>query len=298
MPTKRKTFEHSIRARVLGERMRELRDRRGLTLKYVAGHLGVEFSTLARYERAEWPFREEYVAALLNMYGVYDEDERAELVDLARGVWRVNHWERDFKTKESVTPFVDYTWLESRATEINCFGTMYVPDLLQTDTYADALVASGTKPLLPKHDLGLVTHRLRDRQQAFSSNDGVRLHTIIEESVLHRPIGGIGVLGDQILHLDKLSRRSDDKISIQVLPTRAGGHPGLDGCFTLLSTADFPPVTYVPHLAGRFFIEAAHAEYYARTYEQLREAALNVPESAALIAELAQALTGSAGIGT
>ncbi|WP_281901096.1 helix-turn-helix domain-containing protein [Phytohabitans aurantiacus] len=274
--------------------MRELRDQRGLTLKFVAAHLGVEFSTLARYERAEWPFREEYVAALLNMYGVYDEDERVELVDLARGVWRVNHWDRDFKTKESVTPFVDYTWLETRATEVNCFGTMYVPDLLQTDAYADALVASGTKPLLPQHDLGLVTHRLRDRQQAFFSNDGLRLHTIIEESVLHRPIGGVGVLGDQILYLDKLTRRSDDKITIQVLPTRAGGHPGLDGCFTLLAMADFPPVAYVSHLAGRFFIEAAHAEYYARTYEQLREAAHNVPESAALVAELAQALTGVA----
>jgi hypothetical protein len=53
MPTKRSEFVQTIRAQFLGQRMRKLRDDRGLTLKYVAGYLGVEFSTLARYERAE-----------------------------------------------------------------------------------------------------------------------------------------------------------------------------------------------------------------------------------------------------
>jgi ribosome-binding protein aMBF1 (putative translation factor) len=79
VPTKREQFQHSIRARYLGERMRSLREERGLTLKYIAAFLGVEFSTLARYERAEWPFRADHVTALLDVYGVYGERQREEL---------------------------------------------------------------------------------------------------------------------------------------------------------------------------------------------------------------------------
>jgi predicted transcriptional regulator len=42
LPTKREQFVQTIRAQWLGQRMRELRDERGLTLKYVAAYLGVE----------------------------------------------------------------------------------------------------------------------------------------------------------------------------------------------------------------------------------------------------------------
>jgi transcriptional regulator with XRE-family HTH domain len=97
MPTKREQFVQTIRAQWLGQRMRELREERGLTLKYIAAYLGVEFSTLARYERAEWPFRRDHVVALLDVYGVYDERERAQLVQLAQDAWRVNRWDDDFE---------------------------------------------------------------------------------------------------------------------------------------------------------------------------------------------------------
>jgi transcriptional regulator with XRE-family HTH domain len=70
--------------------MRSLREGRGLTLKYIASYLGVEFSTLARYERAEWPFRRDHVIALLDVYGVYDEPARAELIELAANAWKIN----------------------------------------------------------------------------------------------------------------------------------------------------------------------------------------------------------------
>src|ERR671916_3324072 len=95
MPTKREQFVQTIRAQWLGQRMRELREERGLTLKYIAAYLGVEFSTLARYERAEWPFRRDHVLALLDVYHVYDEGERQKLVTLAQEAWRVNQWELD-----------------------------------------------------------------------------------------------------------------------------------------------------------------------------------------------------------
>src|ERR687895_1729616 len=140
MPTKREQFVQTIRAQWLGQRMRELREERGLTLKYIAAYLGVEFSTLARYERAEWPFRRDHVVALLDVYGVYDERERAQLVQLAQDAWRVNRWDDDFEGTVYDQTFVDYPWLESRSEEICTYSTMVFPGLVQTRDYAEAVI--------------------------------------------------------------------------------------------------------------------------------------------------------------
>src|SRR5918998_6531310 len=128
MPTKREQFVQTIRAQWLGQRMRKLREERGLTLKYIAEYVGVEFSTLARYERAEWPFRRDHVSALLDVYGIYEESERDELVNLARNAWRLGQWELD-GVKDSSTagfndrPVIDHWWLQSRAYELCVYAT-------------------------------------------------------------------------------------------------------------------------------------------------------------------------------
>src|SRR5918998_1307218 len=115
MPTKREQFVQTIRAQWLGQRMRELREERGLTLKYIAAYLGVEFSTLARYERAQ-------------------------RVQLAQDAWRVNRWDDDFEGTVYDQTFVDYPWLESRSEEICTYSTLVLPGLLQTRDYAEAVI--------------------------------------------------------------------------------------------------------------------------------------------------------------
>jgi hypothetical protein len=45
MPADRRQFLQTVRAQYLGARMRQLREDRGLTLKYIAAYLGVEFSS-------------------------------------------------------------------------------------------------------------------------------------------------------------------------------------------------------------------------------------------------------------
>jgi transcriptional regulator with XRE-family HTH domain len=113
MPTKRETFTPTLRAQYLGQQMRVLRDDRGLTLKYVAGFLGVEFSTLARYERAEWPFRKDHVVALLDVYGVYAEGNRQELTALATNAWRIDHWDHDGAVStDGDRPYIGEDWLD------------------------------------------------------------------------------------------------------------------------------------------------------------------------------------------
>jgi len=290
MPTKREQFVQTIRAQWLGQRMRELREERGLTLKYIAAYLGVEFSTLARYERAEWPFRRDHVIALLDVYGVYDERERAQLVQLAQDAWRVNRWDDDFEGTVYDQTFVDYPWLESRSEEICTYSTMVFPGLVQTRDYAEAVIryVEGAQANQQKIDRWV---RLRmERQLILDEKPPKRLAALVEESVLHRPIGGRLVLRAQLEHLARVVERPH--VEVRVVPTRMGLHGGLNGAFTLFKMQrPYPEVAYVEQLGGRLFMEASRAHRYSKAYDALREVALSAAESMALIATLAEELS-------
>ncbi|BCB86988.1 helix-turn-helix domain-containing protein [Phytohabitans suffuscus] len=271
--------------------MRQLREERGLTLKYIAAYLGVEFSTLARYERAEWPFRREHVIALLDVYGVYDDPTRALLVDLSQNAWRVNQWTPDAAPYHDQGSsggggmVIDDWWLMQRAEELYMYANLLVPELVQSRDYAAAIIARGVQqqPLVDK-----LVRQLVEWQQVLEVDrkPATRLEIRIEEPVLHRPVGGRLVLAQQLQHLSQLVERPH--ISVRVVPTRVGWHPGMDGAFTLCKMQrPYPPVALVHHLDGRLTIEADAAKRYEHAFDKINEVALSPTESAALIATLA-----------
>jgi transcriptional regulator with XRE-family HTH domain len=292
MPTKRVEFDQTIRAQFLGVRMRKLRDDRGLTLKYVASYLGVEFSTLARYERAEWPFRRDHVAGLLDMYAIYDEREREELVALAANAGRANHWYRNGVEPEAkLGPMPDRWWIHDRAQEIYVYSPTVLPEWVQTAAYLDEVLARVRphKPLSPNegskraHDIAL-------RARALTSSGDVRLHMVVDERVLRRPIAGRAALKAQLEHLVTLVRNHPN-IDIRVVPERVSAHPGLLGGFTLYRMPQpYPEVVFVDHLGGALLIEAG-AEEYSKAFNALAtEVADGDTESIALINEIKEEL--------
>jgi transcriptional regulator with XRE-family HTH domain len=266
--------------------MRELRDDRGLTLKYVSSYLGVEFSTLARYERAEWPFRRDHVVALLDVYGIHDETERTRLVQLAHDAWRINQWEQDLHGTVHDTTFVDYPWLETRANEIRAYNTMTVPGLLQTPGYAEALIRAyeGGTDTTDTKVRKWVNLRM-NRQRILNAKDGPQLSVILDEAVLHRRVGDPTVMREQLTHLRDATRRP--RTEIRILPATVGIHPGLHGTFFVFRMpAPYPAVSYVEHLGGRLFMEATRAEIHDDTHTRLWNTALPETETTKMIEEL------------
>jgi transcriptional regulator with XRE-family HTH domain len=293
VPTKREQFEQSLRARWLGERMRDLREERGLTLKYIAAYIGVEFSTLARYERAEWPFRQDHVVALLDAYAVHDETARERLIQLAKDAWRVNRWEPDFQSAIDDPDFVDCLWLESRSEQICSYATMVVPPLLCTPAYARALFHAhhGYDVAGFKVDKWLAL--LAERQKVVGQGGPLRrLDVFVEEQVLHRPVGGTGVLREQLAHLVQCTGRTDLPVEVRVVPATTATHPGYFGAFTLFRMpVPYPPVAYVEHLGGRLYIESAGADQYSQSFDALLSLALPVAESVQMIDQIVSQLS-------
>ncbi|MFC0527213.1 helix-turn-helix domain-containing protein [Phytohabitans kaempferiae] len=287
MPTKREHFHYSVRAQFLGERMRMMREDRGLTLKYIASYLGVEFSTLARYERAEWPFRADHVAALLDVYGVFEEREREELVALARNAWRVCHWQvagvKDVGSAGiNELPVIDPWWIQSRAEEVCVYAPVLVPPLVQSRDYAEALLRF-TDPHLPVTMADQKVRRLLERQMVLDAKPPVRLTVILDESMLSRRLGGAAVSVAQWEHLTRVVE-SRPHVMILVLPTVAAMHAGMEGGFTVCRMrAPFPPVALLDQLTGNAVLEAEAAHRYDTAFDKLKDAALSRSESMALI---------------
>ncbi|MET8200765.1 helix-turn-helix domain-containing protein [Micromonospora taraxaci] len=290
MVANREPFVRTLRAQWLGQQMRELREKRGLTLKYVAQYLERDFSSLARYERAEWPFRRDLVIALLDLYGVYDEGERERMIQLAQDAWRVDRWDSSFDKTIYDASFIDFPWLESRAEQVCTYASLLIPGLLQTRDYAEAVIRNAEPSSASEVEIRRWVQLRIDRQRLLDGPSSTRLAVIIEESALRRPVMSRSVMAAQLSHLARSTARPT--IEIRVVPLTLGLHAGLDGTFWLFKMpAPYPDVAHAETLGGRLFLESGRALRYVRAYDRLREAALSVSESAKLITALAEELS-------
>ncbi len=64
------------------------------------------------------------------------------------------------------------------------------------------------------------------------AQEPLSLHVVLDEAVLHRPVGGSRVMVGQLCRL--LDDGQRDNIDIRVLPFHVGAHPAVAGAFVLL----------------------------------------------------------------
>jgi hypothetical protein len=100
-------------------------------------------ATVSRFESGEYPIRRPDLMALLDLYGVSERRKRDGLLRLSEDVWQKGWW--DGYKPDVECQFVDYMWLESRATAIRAFDCVVLPGLLQTREYAEAVITAADR---------------------------------------------------------------------------------------------------------------------------------------------------------
>ena len=134
-----------------------------------------------------------------------------------------------------------YVELEATATMIRAYQGQLVPGLLQTEEYARALFRINPDRFTAEMIDEMVAARLA-RQVLLAAPHGRMYWFVLDEAILHRPVGGHEVMRAQLAHL--LDFADQPNVVIQVVPFDAGEYPGLDGSLTILSFADGPDVAY------------------------------------------------------
>lgn len=251
---------------MLGARLRRLREAAEITRAEAGFAIRSSESKISRIELGRVSFKARDVADLLTMYGVTDPERRETFLEMVNRSNEPGWWHR---YNDLVADwFQDYLGLEESASRILTWEQQYVPGLLQTEDYAKAITAHGWSPLTSQDVQRQVAVRMRRQALLFRPNPP-KLWAVIDESVLHRPIGGRGVLLAQIEHLVDLSKRPN--ITLQVVPYQFSGYAA-EGSFTTLRFAEpeLPDVVYLEHLSGALYLDKrSDTELYSRVFDRL-----------------------------
>lgn len=231
--------------------LKRLRSQADLTQRQVATDLDWSPSKIIRIENGSVAVGVTDLRALLDRYGVHDQQFVDEMVSMAKGSKRQPYSEyREIFTPEAIK-FFGY---EASASVIRQFEPLVMPGILQTEEYTRAVLALHE---IPENKTDLYVASRRERQESLDREDPPKFFFIIDESVLLRSIGGRAVMQRQLQHVLRLNNHPS--LTIQVLPFTLGVHPGLRGPFVLLEfpNVDDPDVLYLENRVGgdRTFID-------------------------------------------
>ncbi|NJC70633.1 helix-turn-helix domain-containing protein [Planosporangium thailandense] len=251
---------------VLGAQLRRLRERAEISRADAGYGIRGSESKISRLELGRVSLKERDVADLLTMYGVSDENERTTYLDMVKRSNEPGWWHRF----SDLMPdwLQDYVGLEEDASRILTYELQFVPGLMQTEDYARAVASHGRPELAGKDVDRRVDLRVR-RQKVLARPGAPRLWAVIDESVLHRPIGGRDVMLAQLEHLLEVTKQPH--VTLQVVPYRMSGYAA-EGPFSLLRFAapELPDLVYIEHLAGALYLDKpTEVEIYSRVFDRL-----------------------------
>ncbi len=234
---------------LLGAQLRRLRESRGISATEAARAIRGSESKISRIELGRNSVREIDVADLLDLYGITDAGERERLLNIASQANQHGWWHHYL----DVLPawFQAYLGLEESARCIRSFDVQFVPGLLQTEEYSQAVLELGS---YSRESTERMVHVRQERQRRFAAG-GLRLSAVIDESALRRPVGSAGVMRGQLRHLLDIADRPG--LTIRVTPVRTGASYAAPGSFSILSfaAADLPDIVYVEQLTSALYLD-------------------------------------------
>jgi len=277
----------TLRQRELGIRLRELRNRSGLTVEDVAEKLLCSATKISRLETGARRPSLRDVRDLCSLYDV-DESASADFMKLAREAREQGWW-----TQYDDLKLDPYIGLEQVAKSITTYTMYYIPALLQTEEYARAIITGIAQKISSEILQQRVEARLR-RQQLLYDDNRPRYRVLLDEAVLHRTVGGPTVMAAQLEKVLQTERQG--QVTIQVIPFSIGAHASADVHFVLLEFAeesDLSPVVFIEGLRTNQYLERKDdITRYREAIELLRDSALSPRDSIQLVDEFRKTYLG------
>ncbi|MFR9752778.1 helix-turn-helix domain-containing protein [Nocardia sp. 004] len=244
--------------RQLGRRLRDLRNRAGMTTRVAARRLEWSEAKIWRIETGQTSLRGLDVEAMCKIYGAPSE-LLEPLTALARDTKARGWWTA---YSDAIPEGLEvYIGLEEAASRLFVYANELVPGLLRTEGYLRAVLAAAH----PELSADAVDRRVQLSQarqaQLTRADTSLRVDALISEAVLHRRIGTTAVVAEQ---LDQLRRMCElPNVRIRLVPMDCGYHDGMSsGQFVLLEFPEVdsgnppePSVVCVEALTGPLYVD-------------------------------------------
>ncbi|WP_327585525.1 helix-turn-helix domain-containing protein [Nonomuraea sp. NBC_00507] len=197
-----------------GRELRRLRNAQGWSLDAFGARVGYSGTMVGYFERAKRPVPEAFVTSAEEVLGL-----NGELVAL----WK------EINPKIAPKWFRQWPKIEAAAIMIRSWEPLIVPGLLQTAGYARAVLRG--VPGATDEEVDQALEARLQRQTIFNGPSSPIFAAVMDEGVLHRPIGGKKIMREQLERLVTLM--DHPKITLQVVPLEAGATTGLLGGFAI-----------------------------------------------------------------
>jgi transcriptional regulator with XRE-family HTH domain len=261
----------------LGATLRRLREARGITAQQAAEAIRGSDSKISRIELGRHAAREIDVSDLLTLYGVTDPAERERLLMLASQALAQPWWHR---YADILPPWLQaYLGIEEAAESVQSYDTHFVPGLLQTADYAAGLLAQAD---IGEQEARRFLDVRAERVERFAAA-GWRLGAVIDEAVLHRPVGSQREFAAQLEHLRDAAGWTGVTVRIRQL---AAGAPLSPVGFTILRFAndELADAVYSEQLTGASYVDRpADVARYAATMDMLWRTSLPADQTADIV---------------
>ncbi|MEU8912323.1 helix-turn-helix transcriptional regulator [Streptomyces nigrescens] len=256
---------------VIGAQLSHFRRAARITQPALAERVGLHEDTIGSIEQGRRPLK-------LDLAETLDE-----LLDtkgaLAVAVAKVPE-------REKLPAFVqDLVEHEEEALTLLSYQNQVVPGLLQTEPYVRATFDSLYPPLDEEQAEEWVSGRISRQKLLERKTPRPMLNFILEEVVLHRPIGSQELLRAQLRHLRSCAELPF--LGLQIMPTARCTHAALDGPLVLLEKPDHEYLAYIEAQRISFLVDDPdEVSAYQQKYGMLRSQALTPEETKSLLDDL------------
>jgi hypothetical protein len=258
----------AFRMRV-GAQLRRHRLARRVSREDAGWHIRASDSKISRMELGRVPFKERDVADLLTLYGV-EGDERTGLLELVRQANAPGWWQ---SLSDVVPPWsISYLGLEQAASMIRTYDLHFVPSLLQTPDYSRALLelsdASSEAQLSRRVAL------CQGRQRVLRGPSPATLWAVVDETALHRQLGGPDVMRGLLAALAEASRAPNIRLQIGSFQADTLATAGLPFAILRFAEPELPDMVYVEQPTGAIYLDRqVDIEQYALAMQRACTAA-------------------------
>ncbi len=268
-----------VPAQRLGRELKRLRDAAGKTQAEVAKYVGTPSTTISKIENGERNAPIPHLKLMLQLYQV-DPAHAETLIKLAEQArepgWWVGH------SDDLPKWFREYVRVESGARQVWTYEQGYVPGLLQTRSYTEAITDATN---ISESAEGFARVRAT-RQQRLIGEEPLILRAVLDEAVLSRTIGGPVVMREQIARLREAMTQPN--ITVRVLPFSAGAHPGMTGSFIVLRFAEKAMNMVYVELCGSavYLDDESDIDVHEAVFQKLSDLALSEEATNSLLGEI------------